>query len=1180
LVVYHGSKAKFDVFELNKANRIGASEGYGFYFTDNKNIAEGYRSNSGDLFEVYLSIKNPLNKDAKPFNNTELSKIIKAAVANEIKENKGDIADYKDTFLSNIADTYSTNFNNSIKEAVKMLSENDSAIDQIAELANIMGSENIAMRSVTDATGYDGIYVKDFQGGEGDVYLAWYPEQIKSATGNKGTFDPENPSILFKKEDDPGQEEIKKKLGPRRYLSGDEIQREILQDKMLAVKKFQDEVKRLGGIVTDETDAYHQENHSASIGMEKMNQAEEKYVKPLLDTVMKIAKETKTDFIQVQKYMKAKHAPERNATKRVENKDTEPKVYAGSIDGNLLTDEYANQYVKNFESKVDPKDIEKLWKQLNALTETNLKMLFDYGNISKDSYNHLKNMWKYYVPLRGWEDNMTEVFKYQNEDIGNNSLNLLKKAKGRTSESDDPLPYLSSMLYSTIAWGEKNAYKQSMLNLVDENQKLLKGKVEAKDTYYVKTGVMDENGREEIKETLVRPDQKLFDEGKVSKKRFTGNLSLRPREASIQHEVPVMIGGEKVVLVFNDELVEVANALNHNNAWAIPDEVTRIFQASVGKVTRTLGMLATSKNPAFLVPNMTRDVAYAWLANSIKEGAGIDFAMNLPHAMGAITTNYFGKPDINNKYDLLYKQWKDNGGPTGYLHSQGIDELKNDIEKIYKRYTGTNSYLDKTLQLKAIKKAGELFNALAAVSEEVSRFATFLTSVGNGKSVFQAVTDSKEVTTNFNTKGLSSAFIGSNYMFFNASVQGANNALGLMGIGHKYDFDNKKNKNSRAKKMMAVGASFMALGFFNAMICKLVGGKDDQDDTLYYDKINPYVKHNNLIIPAGKGHHWSIPMPFFFRAFFGAGAAAHDVMTGSIEAGNAIGTSIGEFANAFVPIDISAFTTKKGEVSVRPLIPSYTTGIYDVLTNQDFAGHMIAREAFSKELENLIPDSQLGMKSVNPMIKFTTDLWFKCWGGDPSIQSKGYISGGEQHIVPGFADINPSKAEYLLEYYTGGLGKFFNQTFKTTKELISAGVKTAKGEPDPFEDFSINDIPIANRFYRDVYGDENMKQFAKLREETATYMNLYKQFKKPANIDKFETLLTPDNMSLMLKYKMFDALNSREKDIESSEKTILDLTADIIQAENNKQSSVDLKKERADRIKEFMDIMKEVGIKK
>ena len=46
------------------------------------------------------------------------------------------------------------------------------------------------------AEGYDGIVYKNTEEGEGDSYIAFYPEQIKSATGNNGNFDPSDPNIL------------------------------------------------------------------------------------------------------------------------------------------------------------------------------------------------------------------------------------------------------------------------------------------------------------------------------------------------------------------------------------------------------------------------------------------------------------------------------------------------------------------------------------------------------------------------------------------------------------------------------------------------------------------------------------------------------------------------------------------------------------------------------------------------------------------------------------------------------------------------------------------------------------------------------------------------------------------------------------------------------------------------
>lgn len=57
------------------------------------------------------------------------------------------------------------------------------------------------------AQGYDGIKILGDPREQGhfkqDIYVAFEPTQIKSATGNAGTFDPKNPSILFNEREEP-----------------------------------------------------------------------------------------------------------------------------------------------------------------------------------------------------------------------------------------------------------------------------------------------------------------------------------------------------------------------------------------------------------------------------------------------------------------------------------------------------------------------------------------------------------------------------------------------------------------------------------------------------------------------------------------------------------------------------------------------------------------------------------------------------------------------------------------------------------------------------------------------------------------------------------------------------------------------------------------------------------------
>jgi hypothetical protein len=147
LVVYHGTNADFNTFDIKKATDKEGKKlnlGFGskmFYFTPIKNIAKKYGNN---LIEVYLDIKNIYD-----LNN---------------KDNK---ADYRNAINGYKVDNiwYSEIPDKSNKRAEKFVSE--------------LKKKN-----------FDGINAID-------EIIVFSPTQIKSATGNDGSFDPNEPDIRY-----------------------------------------------------------------------------------------------------------------------------------------------------------------------------------------------------------------------------------------------------------------------------------------------------------------------------------------------------------------------------------------------------------------------------------------------------------------------------------------------------------------------------------------------------------------------------------------------------------------------------------------------------------------------------------------------------------------------------------------------------------------------------------------------------------------------------------------------------------------------------------------------------------------------------------------------------------------------------------------------------------------------
>lgn len=203
LVVYHGTGAdvKEDfAFDTRKIGERGTSLGHGFYFTTDESTASGYKGrDGGTVVQAYLSMKKPLDLDAPRLSVAQLKKVINKAIDIEIKENSSDLSDYRDSFISNFTDTYSMSRDKAVAEVAQQLFEgNDKAVEQLSEMSNVLGNKTTIPAAVRETLGYDGIKSEgyDNKGSEGGtIYVAWFPEQIKSVN-NRGTFDPNDPRIL------------------------------------------------------------------------------------------------------------------------------------------------------------------------------------------------------------------------------------------------------------------------------------------------------------------------------------------------------------------------------------------------------------------------------------------------------------------------------------------------------------------------------------------------------------------------------------------------------------------------------------------------------------------------------------------------------------------------------------------------------------------------------------------------------------------------------------------------------------------------------------------------------------------------------------------------------------------------------------------------------------------------
>lgn len=177
--MYHGtSNGGFTVFNTY-GGKFGLF-GKGSYFTDNPDVADSYtRKGKGqhpEVYGVYLSIKNPLDMDAK-----------------------ADITAWKRAFDDADLDTSYLDSVTTNEDAFRALKEN------LADDGYVRWEAEDIVTGLIEGMGYDGItHIGGGRYGSKDgprhrVYIAFEPEQIKSSTENIGTFDGNNPDIRYQK---------------------------------------------------------------------------------------------------------------------------------------------------------------------------------------------------------------------------------------------------------------------------------------------------------------------------------------------------------------------------------------------------------------------------------------------------------------------------------------------------------------------------------------------------------------------------------------------------------------------------------------------------------------------------------------------------------------------------------------------------------------------------------------------------------------------------------------------------------------------------------------------------------------------------------------------------------------------------------------------------------------------
>ena len=794
------------------------------------------------------------------------------------------------------------------------------------------------------------------------------------------------------------------------------------------------------------------------------------------------------------------------------------------LSNHIRAEKLATDAVELYESENNTAD---LWEAVRGVTGYTLEKQLSTGLMAADTYNKIKAMYEYYIPLRGFEADVSEdVYAYLGDNGANRNETFVPVAEGRESKADNPLAYMQSMAESAIQSGNRNEMvKQRFLTFVQNHPSDLYSVSEMWLAYNEDTEEWEPVVNEEIdandSPTTVAAKQQAFEERmanlaesepdkfrKASQAKDIPYRVLKKKQLK-EHQVMVKRNGITYIITVNGNprLAQAINGMTNPDA-DISGAVGKIVEL-MQKGNRTLSQLYTSRNPNFVVSNFIRDSIYSSTMLLVKESPEYlaNFIANVskynPWKMSSMFRKW-NRGEVDDADMLLFKRFMLNGGETGYTELKAMEERKNDIAKQIKNATGKN-------RAKLIWEwIATSLNVVGRSVENTNRFGAFVTSLDMGRDVTRAAYDAKEISVNFNRKGSGSKMLGANgqtklgntaafvsgvgrslYIFWNAAIQGTGNLF--------------KNYRRHPLKATAMTTFWLGLGYLmSAFMMGADGDGDDDDKEKYngYFNLSQFIRRYNLCISVGGGQYATLPLPIEFRAVYGIGELFGSVTSGKEQlTGDEIAYALFEQVSKVAPIDYSSG-------GMNAFIPSIGRPLVEVAQNKSWTGLPIAKETpFNKNM----PEYTKHYKNTNGILVGFTEQLNHAFGGDKYTRAS-----------TEWAEVNPAKVEYLMNAYLGGFFQVVDQTIKTAETV--AGTR----------EFDPRSIPLLNRVLKS--GDERTayrkinNDFYKAKEKYGILKGRLSGYKKETLIgdeeysQKWVNLMSEKEFEEM---KVFDVFNKQ-----------------------------------------------------
>lgn len=822
----------------------------------------------------------------------------------------------------------------------------------------------LAMRQRLEREGYDGIQL-----GDTGTWVAFYNNQVKSATNNTGAFDQVDPDIRYRRAGqdaafDPAIDQSRAGQGaewqsPSASQWDDMVYK--LQDKHIDTKRTLEAIRATGKAVSDDLDVYLQEELYHGRAAKRT----EDFAKQELEPLMQYLASAGLKIQDVEEYLHARHAKEANRVIAERN----PKLQDG---GSGMTNAEADAVMAAY-TGVRRKQLEAAAAKVDAIIAGTRQTFVDYGLESQETVDGWGKTFAHYVPLmreREADGGMAGLGAGQGFSIKGREV---KGRTGSTRKVVDILANIAMQRERAIVRGEKNRVAAALVGLAQDNPS---------DFWQVD----------------VVPTQQVL--GKDGQVKTQVDSLYKQRDNVVVAKIANADGTvSEHAVVFNEDdprALRMASALKNLDAAQLEG-----LLGATAKVTRYLAAVNTQYNPIFGMTNLARDVQGAALNLSSTELAGKQReVLGLSaSALRAIYAARRGKK-AGGEWAKLWEDFQQAGGQTGYRdqfrtsadRGQALEQALDPsawTETKWGQFFTVGGRLKVPME-QARKAMTPVFTWLDDYNTAIEngvRLAAYKVALDSGVSKARAASLAKNLTTNFNRKGQSAQQVGALYAFFNASVQGTARIGDTL-----FDMEPGKPKTLR---LSAVGKKIVAggvlLGSMQTLLLAAAGFDDDEPPE--------FVRERNLIIPLGGKRYATIPLPLGFHVLPNLGRIPMEfALSGFDKPADRMLSLMNLFSDTFNPIGNAG-------LSMQTIAPTVLDPLAALAENKDFSGRSIAKESFNR----LTPGHALARDTAS-----APALWLS--------EGINYLTGGTQH-VRGAISPTPDQIDYLIGQATGGVGR-------------------------------------------------------------------------------------------------------------------------------------------------------------